>query len=435
MFIKNENISDFFELKKIKDLFKISNGKSQKDVENPNGYIPIYGSGGLIGKADKSLNDGNSFIIGRKGTIDNPLFIQEPYWSIDTAFNTSDFKINPFYCFLLFKKIDISKYKSGAVLPSLTQSDLNEIELLVPKDLKYCDSIVDFHNQQQGLIDSYKEKLSLLEEQEAYYQDELLSGRLRIRLTDESINYATQQGWYLNDDLVEGKEKEFEEWIAVDFHSKVEFYKETDFIDITYNEENKNIPKDWNILKIKDIEGIVIQNGYAFKKADMLKNESSYLIKIGNIQSNKIVLKEDTQMVKEIDEKFKLKKGDVVIGLSGANAGKMGIFDLEEDCFLNQRNVFIRISNNDFLINSFEYNVKKPILKFIKSMGIPNISSNDILNIDIAFPQKKKEAVLINYLTNIFSIQKINIQEKIKVEEEKMDYLMDELLSGRIRVK
>lgn len=439
-FGKKISISNDFKLAKLGEVVDIDN-KHRKAISQKNrikGKYPYCGATKIQDYIDDYAFDGKRLLIGEDGADwgggKNTTYIMNGKFNVNNhahVLKEKNVPINFLKYYLNY--FDLDNYITGAVIKKLTKQNLLDIDVFY--DEKNVHKIVSILDQQQSLIDSYKEKLSLLEEQEAYYQDELLSGRLRIRLTDESINYATQQGWYLNDDLLEGKEKEFEEWIAVDFHSKVEFYKETDFIEINYNEENKNIPKDWNILKIKDIEGIIIQNGYAFKKADMLKNESSYLIKIGNIQSNKIVLKEDTQMVKEIDEKFKLKKGDVVIGLSGANAGKMGIFDLEEDCFLNQRNVFIRMSNNDFLINSFEYNVKKPILKFIKSMGIPNISSNDILNIDIAFPQKKKEAVLINYLTNIFSIQRINIQEKIKVEEEKMDYLMDELLSGRIRVK
>ena len=71
---------------KMKQITSITNGKSQKNVETLNGIYPIYGSGGVIGRANQYLCIAGSTIIGRKGTINNPIFVEEHFWNVDTAF-------------------------------------------------------------------------------------------------------------------------------------------------------------------------------------------------------------------------------------------------------------------------------------------------------------------------------------------------------------
>lgn len=67
------------------DVVTIINGKNQAKVENPNGKYPIYGSGGIMGRADAYLCSGETVIIGRKGSINKPIFVEEPFWNVDTA--------------------------------------------------------------------------------------------------------------------------------------------------------------------------------------------------------------------------------------------------------------------------------------------------------------------------------------------------------------
>ena len=76
---------------KMKQITNIINGKSQKNVETPNGIYPIYGSGGVIGRSNQHLCIAGSTIIGRKGTINNPIFVEEHFWNVDTAFASHQF--------------------------------------------------------------------------------------------------------------------------------------------------------------------------------------------------------------------------------------------------------------------------------------------------------------------------------------------------------
>lgn len=108
------------------DVLEIKNGKNQKAVENPDGQYPIYGSGGVMGYVDDYICDADTVIIGRKGSINNPIYVAEPFWNVDTAFGLSAKKehLLPRYLFYFCKKFDFEKLNKTVTIPSLTKSDL-----------------------------------------------------------------------------------------------------------------------------------------------------------------------------------------------------------------------------------------------------------------------------------------------------------------------
>ena len=77
------------QMKKWADVLSIVSGKNQKGVENPLGLYPIYGSGGVIGHANDYLCEPGTTIVGRKGTINSPIFVNERFWNVDTAFGVT----------------------------------------------------------------------------------------------------------------------------------------------------------------------------------------------------------------------------------------------------------------------------------------------------------------------------------------------------------
>ena len=119
---------------KISSVVDIVNGKSQKNAESPTGKYPIYGSGGIIGKAMEYTCLAGSTIIGRKGTINHPIFVEENFWNVDTAFgmkaNNQILEDKYFYCFCLY--FDFSKLDKSSALPSLTKTAIGNLILPIP---------------------------------------------------------------------------------------------------------------------------------------------------------------------------------------------------------------------------------------------------------------------------------------------------------------
>jgi len=126
------------------DILEIKNGRNQRTVENPEGKYPIYGSGGIMGYADDYICEADTVIVGRKGSINNPIFVDEPFWNVDTAFGLQAKRevLLPRYLFYFCKHFDFERLNKAVTIPSLTKSDLLKIELDLP-DLKRQQKIVD----------------------------------------------------------------------------------------------------------------------------------------------------------------------------------------------------------------------------------------------------------------------------------------------------
>ncbi len=140
---------------KLSELVNLKYGKSQKEVASPHGKYPIMGTGGIIGYASDFLYDKPSVLIGRKGSIQNVFYIDEPFWTIDTLFYTeiNESKVIPRYLFYKFKTMDLMNYNEGTTIPSLRTQTLNEISLNV-SDL----------NQQKRIVEilyNYDQKIEL----------------------------------------------------------------------------------------------------------------------------------------------------------------------------------------------------------------------------------------------------------------------------------
>jgi len=146
------------------DILEIKNGKNQKAVENPSGKYPIYGSGGVMGRADEYICDADTVIIGRKGSINNPIFVKEPFWNVDTAFGLQAKRelLAPLYLYYFCKNYDFEKLNKTVTIPSLTKADLLKIKINLP-DLTVQKGIIDRLTAIERIIEQRRAELEMLE--------------------------------------------------------------------------------------------------------------------------------------------------------------------------------------------------------------------------------------------------------------------------------
>lgn len=122
-----------FAIKKWADVLQIISGRNQKEVLDPTGSYPIYGSGGIMGYANQYLCEAGTTIVGRKGTIDNPIFVNERFWNVDTAFGVSPGEqLNPRYLYFFCRHFNFKQLDKSTTIPSLAKRDLLSIEMPVP---------------------------------------------------------------------------------------------------------------------------------------------------------------------------------------------------------------------------------------------------------------------------------------------------------------
>ena len=117
----------------------IKNGRDHKHLGN--GIYPVYGSGGEIRKVDSFIYSGESILMPRKGSLNNIMYVNDAFWSVDTMFY-SEMK-QPHcakYVFYSIKDIDFTRWDSGTGVPSMTSSTLYSILLVKPD----ADSLAKF---------------------------------------------------------------------------------------------------------------------------------------------------------------------------------------------------------------------------------------------------------------------------------------------------
>ena len=167
------------------DVLKIINGRNQKAVENPNGKYPIYGSGGIMGRADDYICNAETVVIGRKGNINKPIFVEEPFWNVDTAFGLEANKsvLLPKYLFYFCVHYDFEKHNKTVTIPSLTKADLLKIKIDLPS-LGEQQDIVKKLQQIETIIFKRKQELDIL--------DELIKARFVEMFGDPISN---DKGW------------------------------------------------------------------------------------------------------------------------------------------------------------------------------------------------------------------------------------------------
>lgn len=169
-----------WDTKKVGDCLLIKHGQSQKEVEVSGGIYPILGTGGEIGRASQFLYDKPSVLIGRKGTIDKPVYMDTPFWTVDTLFYS---KVKDdhnakflYYCFLM---INWKNYNEGSGIPSLSASTISSIKISIPKEKKEELAIATLLTHADDEIKAIEQSLSLLKDQKKYLLNNLITGTIR----------------------------------------------------------------------------------------------------------------------------------------------------------------------------------------------------------------------------------------------------------------
>lgn len=162
------------EIKKWSEILSIVSGKNQKAVENPIGKYPIYGSGGVIGRANEYLCESGTTIVGRKGTINNPIFVSERFWNVDTAFGISPGEgLNPKFLYYFCRHFNFKDLDKSTTIPSLAKRDLMAIEMPVPT-LGEQERIVARIEELFSQLDSGVETLKTVKRQLTVYRQAVL---------------------------------------------------------------------------------------------------------------------------------------------------------------------------------------------------------------------------------------------------------------------
>ncbi len=157
MFVSN--VSSDWQQGHLSDLITVKYGKDHKKLAD--GNYPVYGSGGIMRYVERPLYDKESVLIPRKGTLNNVMYVNQPFWSVDTMFYT-EMRVPNIAKFIyhFVKNKNLASMNAGSAVPSMTTDILNAMEIAIPSTSEFeeFETIVSpmYHAMQENNIQSAK---------------------------------------------------------------------------------------------------------------------------------------------------------------------------------------------------------------------------------------------------------------------------------------
>ncbi|HEY1056700.1 MAG TPA: restriction endonuclease subunit S [Emticicia sp.] len=177
------------------------------------------------------------------------------------------------------------------------------------------------------------------------------------------------------------------------------------------------------------------RNGFAFK-SNKFRIKGNPILRIGNIQNWQIDIENlkyfDISDYNENLRPFEIKNGDVIVAMSGATTGKIGMLKSHETFYLNQRvgkfEPILKILNNSFL---FHFLLTKSDEIYVMAGGgaQPNLSSTMLMKkIKIPLPPLPVQEEIVNILDKFTSLE-AELEAELEARKKQYVYYRDKLLS------
>ena len=387
---------------KLGELLTLRYGKDHKSLKE--GNIPVYGSGGVIRYANNSLSIGPSILIPRKGSLNNIIFVDKYFWTVDTMFWSiiNDIKINPQYLYYYLKQIDFSSLNVGSAVPSLTVPVIENIDVTLP----------DLHTQN------------------------------KITKILSSLEYKVELNKRINDNLEQQAQALFKSWF-VDF----EPFKDGKFVD----SELGMIPEGWRVGTLNEL--IISTLGGDWGKEDAIGN---YVKKVSCIrgadipeirQGNRGDMPTRFILNKNFLNKA-LKAEDLVVEISGGSPTQStGRICQISDTLLKKYDDVVICTNfcraiktkrpySQFIYYLWEYLYKRGVMFLYENgtTGIKNLDINGLLEKEIIVIPDENTVHKYTGICNLFS----QIVQSNGYESERLvklrDTLLPKLMSGELKI-
>ena len=357
--------------KKLGEVCEIICGQDYKNVESPDGKYPIYGTGGIMGYANQFRCPAFSIIVGRKGSINNPIYVEENFWNVDTAFGIVPSKeslLSKFFYYFC-KKYDFTKHNVAVTIPSLRRIDLLKIPIPVPP---------------------------LSEQQRIVSELDLLSS------------------------IIEKKKAQLKEY---DKLAQSIFYDM--FGDPMTNE------KGWEVKKLGEVAKEKLSYGSG-ASAIHYNNEVRY-VRITDIKDDG-ELNSDMVSPNIYDEKYLLNDGDILFARSGATVGKTFLYKAKYGKCIYAGYLIRLIPNTKIVLPSYVYGFTKSsyyrsfVAKVQNAVAQPNINAKQYSELSIPLPPLSLQQSFASKIEAI-EHQKALVQQSITETESlfnsRMDYYFD----------
>ena len=389
-----------WKLSRLKFMAKIKNGQDHKSVETDEGY-PVIGSGGQFTYASQFTYDQESVLLGRKGTIDRPLYINEPFWTVDTMYYTVISKdILPKYLYYLALTIQFGRYSTNTALPSMTQEHLGNYIFATPKDKSDQDTIANFLDHETAKIDT------LIKKQQHLIQ---LLKEKRQAVISHAVTKGLNPNAKMRDSGVE--------WLG-------------------------EVPEHWKVSKFGYVS-MVVRGGSPRPAGDpeLFNGDYSPWVTVAEItKDGEVYLTEtETFLTKKGSEQCRVfSSGTLLISNSGATLGVPKILSINanaNDGVVGFENLKLDHEFSYFYLSTLTNDLRERIKQ---GSGQPNLNTDIVKNIAVPIPPKSEISEIVTLIRNIRE-QYANLTTRataaIELLQERRTALISAAVTGKIDIR
>ena len=391
-------IPSHWEVAAFKRRISINNGRDYKEFQDDEIY-PVMGSGGCFAYCSRYMYDGEALLLGRKGTIDKPLYINGKFWTVDTMFYAIPNKdLDCKFAYYLAITFPFNLYSTSTALPSMTQTDLGNNPVAFPplvEQLAIASYLDEKCGKINGAIDVQKKKIDLLNE-------------LKQTIITNAVTKGLKPDAQMKDSGVE--------WIG-------------------------EVPTHWEVMKTS-LAFLGIGSGTTpstSRKEYYTEEDGLYWLQTGDLNDGEITdtSKKITSLAAdECNLKF-YPTDSVVIAMYGATIGKVGLLKISTST--NQACCVLPKSKR--CIPAFAFylfiGAKKQLLIDAMGGGQPNISQDIIKKLKVSIPPISEQRIIVDHIA--VEVSKIDAQiskanRRIELLNELKQSIITEAVTGKIKV-
>lgn len=388
-----------------KALIQIENGSDYKEVEADDGY-PVIGSGGPFACSSSRMYEGESVLLGRKGTIDKPLYVNGAFWAVDTMYwSIIKPEAHGRFAYYIATIIPFDMYSTNTALPSMTKSVLSSHIVAFPR-FEEQQVIATHLDRETARIDALMEKKTRF------------IGLLREK-RQALITYAVTKGL---DPKVKMK------------NSGVEWLGE--------------VPEHWSVLKVG--RHAMVMTGFTFSSEGFTQDESKVRLLRGiNIGVSSLRWDATVYWERKSDDRleaYELSAGTIVLGMDRpwiSEGMRIAIVQPEDlPCLLLQR--VASITTDSLLYREYLYLVlsselfKAGLQPDMTGLSVPHISAEQITGFRIALPPVSEQRAICNHVYEELERMDLLIQRtdrSIALLKERRAALITAAVTGQIDLR
>ena len=394
-------IPSSWHITRLKNLATIFGGRDYKEVSTEDEtQIPVYGSGGIIGYATKFLYNKTSVLLGRKGTIDKPLYVTNKFWSVDTMYYTKIKQdVSARYFFYLCTTIKFSYYQYGSAVPSMTQEDLVQNKFVIPNDKTLTTTIANYLDTKTQKIDN---EISLLEQKIKKYQE------LKQTLIKETVLRGLDKDVELKDSGTQ--------WIG-------------------------DIPKSWTTDRLKNIFDERVGKNLDKNTGEAVTTNILSVMKDVGVINHRDKGNVGNKMAEDITNYKLVYPNDIVVNKMNIMIGSVGIskefgaLSIIYIILITKKNHYAKYYDYFFKMKAFQRSLRRIATGILEIREAVNMTL--FMQESMTVPPYEEQVQIANYLyEKISKIDEIvkTIGTKIEVLKEFRKTLINDVVTGKVKV-